>query len=246
MPNFSGDHKDKNTVFLEQFIYGVSHDLGAPVRHLVQFSDLFQKRAAGKLDEKELSWLKFIIEGGQRAQKMSESLLYLSRLASQHSKPDTCDVLALIEGEIGLLKNAHDSSIADAANRAEIRIEGTGGEFMLINSHWRTLVLQLVKNAVVFQPTTENHQPVVVLTLETSPSKLRLSVADNGIGVSPQNLPLLTTPFKRFNPEPDYPGLGVGLTYVAYIALLNGADLDFGRSSLGGLLVNYCQTLEPS
>jgi len=62
-------------------------------------------------------------------------------------------------------------------------------------------------------------------------------VEDNGIGVTENLWPVLTTPFKRMQSDTDYPGIGMGLTYCDRIAELNGTDLTFGLSALGGLAV---------
>ena len=47
---------------LESFAYSVSHDLRAPLRHVVGYSELLQKQASSLLDEKSRRFMQTILE----------------------------------------------------------------------------------------------------------------------------------------------------------------------------------------
>ncbi len=59
----------------QELVHGISHDMGAPIRSVVQFSQLLQNRLGERLDEKETYWLRLINESGLKVQKMIDAML---------------------------------------------------------------------------------------------------------------------------------------------------------------------------
>lgn len=51
---------------LESFAYSVSHDLRAPLRHVVGYSELLQKQASSLLDKKSRRFMQTILESAKR------------------------------------------------------------------------------------------------------------------------------------------------------------------------------------
>jgi len=51
---------------LESFTYTVSHDLRAPLRHMVGYSELLQRQASSLLDEKSQRFLRTILDSARR------------------------------------------------------------------------------------------------------------------------------------------------------------------------------------
>src|ERR1700726_666150 len=65
---------------LDAFSYSVSHDLRAPLRHILGFVDLLQKSAGPSLSEKSLRHLTTITRSERRLGDLIEALLSFSRL----------------------------------------------------------------------------------------------------------------------------------------------------------------------
>ena len=65
---------------LEAFSYSVSHDLRAPLRHIVGYAELLKEVAKGKLAPGELKHADTIIESSEYAGKLVDNLLAYSRM----------------------------------------------------------------------------------------------------------------------------------------------------------------------
>jgi two-component system CheB/CheR fusion protein len=87
----------------------------------------------------------------------------------------------------------------------------------------RQVVVNLVVNAVKFSP--EGSQ--VVVSTEREPSYLRLEVADNGAGVSPEKATHIFELFGQGVNEirPESTGVGIGLHLVKRISELHGGHV---------------------
>lgn len=71
------------------------------------------------------------------------------------------------------------------------------------------LFQNLIGNAIKYQ--NGKDLPRVVIKAEESERKIRISIIDNGIGISSENLEKIFEPFKRLHANAEYKGSGIGL-----------------------------------
>lgn len=216
---------------LQKFVYALSHDMGAPLRAVAQFSGLIERHVRDKLDEKEAFWLELIRDNADQAQKMLDALLTYSRLSTKASPHQTFSLLDLTQ------------QVVDAYRQ---RLDASGGHITIDNTlptvegsvdQWRFMLRCLIDNALYFQPQEEPHCPQVLIRNSATDREICLAVEDNGIGVAETQWDDIVLPFKRLQDQRLYPSVGMGLTYCEKICQLHGKKLSFELSSLGGLTV---------
>jgi len=191
---------------LEAFIYSVSHDLRAPLRHIHRFSTLVQEDYAESLPSEARDFLSRVTLSAERMDRLIEGLLVYSRVS---------------RGEIALLAIPMSSIVEEVLrqlseeireSRGEVTVEGpllrVWGDVLLMTQ----AVNNLISNALKFVP--PGAIPRVRIRTEECGSTVRLWVEDRGIGISAQNRDKkLFRVFERLEGD-QYPGTGIGLAIV--------------------------------
>ncbi|TBR42141.1 hypothetical protein CBF23_007595 [Marinomonas agarivorans] len=223
--------------FVANLTRGICHDVGAPVRHVVQFTQMLNDdHAIDALDDKHKRWFALIHDGGVQMQNMLSALSELSRLS--HAKQLVPVDLKQLFLNVARIHRGHIEGVRQDIN---LELKGNWPEIYGVQEHWYTLFSCLLENALKFQPQNEHHVVEISVCCEEKKSELLFCIDDNGIGLLEHQREDITRAFKRLNSVEDYSGLGMGLTYCSYIAELNDAKLSFDNSALGGLKVTYRQ-----
>jgi PAS domain S-box-containing protein len=186
---------------LQQFAYAASHDLQAPLRAIVGYTELIKQRYAGKLDADADDFIGFIVDGGKRMQVMINDLLTYSRAGRSPigSEPIDCN-LALDHA----LEN-----LAPALTEAGAEVRRAPLPQAPIEMTQMTLLLQnLIGNAVKFRGATP---PLIEIGAEPHGHEWLFHVRDNGIGIPPQHAQRIFQVFQRLHTDDQYPGTGIGL-----------------------------------
>lgn len=188
---------------LEQLTYVASHDLKEPLRMVTSFMNLLKKNYYHQLDEKAHTYINFAIDGGSRMQTMINDLLDLSRTTRPDEEKSQVNLTEITEQ---VLVNLH-SLIEE--NEAEIIIESALPEVMAYKHDFTRIFQNLIANAIKFRRT--EIKPVVRINTSENTTEWIFSIADNGIGIDPENFDKVFNIFTRINPIDDFEGSGIGL-----------------------------------
>jgi signal transduction histidine kinase len=192
---------------LEQFAYVASHDLQEPLRKVASFSQLLQRRYAGKLDARADQYIEFAMDGAKRMQALINDLLAYSRVGRSDREP------ALVSSDAALTQAR--------ANLAE-QIEETGAT--IETGHLPLVLAELPLLIAVFQNLLSNalkfsggKPPRVVITVRRDEPFWLFSFSDNGIGIDPEYAERIFVIFQRLNERSAYTGTGIGLSMTRKI-----------------------------
>ena len=188
---------------LENFAYIASHDLKAPVRTIVSFSQLLQKSAGEKLNKDEKDFLNFIIGATHNMQHLIEALLTYARVNTQEHQTKTVDIahlLSNIEGDLYAMIEETEAKIVFEVYPPMIEGDPT---------KLRRLFQNLIQNAIKFR--RPGITPVVEIAGVEQEKHWLFSVKDNGIGIEQAFFDKIFLLFRKLHNIGAYKGTGIGL-----------------------------------
>ncbi|KJC41292.1 histidine kinase [Bradyrhizobium sp. LTSP857] len=212
-----------------RFLATMSHELRTPLNAIIGFSEMIaqeQTLMLGAAQRKEYAEL--INDSGQHLLSVVNGILDMSKMESGNfeiaSEPfapraalmHCCNLLALKARENGV------DLITDAPQDLPV-MTGDPRAF-------KQIVLNLVANAVKF---TERGGQVTV-TAATSASQLTLRISDTGVGIAPDDLKRIGSPFFQAGKtyQRRHEGTGLGLSIVKSLVALHLGELTV-QSKLG-------------
>jgi signal transduction histidine kinase len=201
---------------LESFAYSVSHDLRAPLRHVVGYSELLQKQASSGLDEKSRRFLQTILESAKRMGNLIDDLLAFSRIGRTETKNTLVSLDQLVKevvAEIG-----QETAGRDIVWKIDPLPVCYGDRSML-----RLVISNLLSNAVKF--TRMRAQVEIEIGCIDGENEVEVFVRDNGAGFEMQYVDKLFGVFQRLHLPEEFEGTGIGLATVRRIIHRHGGEV---------------------
>ncbi|MGI8892632.1 MAG: PAS domain S-box protein [Bacteroidia bacterium] len=187
---------------LERFAYVASHDLQEPLRVITSFLQLLDKKYGESLDDKAKEYIAYAVDGSMRMRQLIRDLLNYSRLDSGKNIRTEVDLNVVMSEVIDNLA----ASITD--NNAVIRVE----ELPKVKANKAQMVQlfqNLVSNSIKYK--SEEYHPQIMIKADSTEKYYRISVSDNGIGISPNYHSRIFDMFQRLHTRDEYSGTGIGL-----------------------------------
>ncbi len=214
---------------LEQFAYVASHDLQEPLRMVASFTQLLAKRYEDKLDQDAREFIGYIVDGATRMQSLISDLLSYSRVGMQKKAFKATNCEALLARVLVSLKFV----IADSG---AIITHGSLPVVMGDETQLGQLLQNLIGNAIKFHG---ENPPRVHVSSEWSGNGWKISVQDDGIGISPEHRKRVFLIFQRLHTREEYHGTGIGLAICKKIVEAHGGDIWIESSQEGGSIFNF-------
>ncbi|HTL47747.1 MAG TPA: ATP-binding protein [Verrucomicrobiae bacterium] len=188
---------------LEQFAHMASHDLQEPLVVISNFISLLAMHAQGKLDAKEVEYLKCAEKGAGQAQRFVRRMLEYAKAGSR-VRPETVDFEVLFQQQLRDLKLAVLESGAEVTHDPLPKIEAD--PFLMAQ-----LFQNLLLNALRFRRPEE--LPRIHVSAGRKNGEWVFSIADNGVGIDPKRQGDIFSLFRRLRPasHDSVPGLGLAV-----------------------------------
>lgn len=205
-----------------EFAYIVSHDLGAPLRAMIAFSQLLAACDSDALGETERLYLSMIIDNGEKAQKMLQGLLEYSRTHTHAAPSAPADMQALWR--------FCEAEAAQKASGATIQAR----ELPVVHAdsaQLQRVLAILLDNALTYHAPRD--APRVEVSARAEEGEWVVTVRDHGIGIAPKFHETVFLPFKRLHAEEEFPSIGMGLSIARRIVERHGGRI-WAESAPGG------------
>ncbi len=201
---------------LKTFGYSVSHDLRAPLRSMVGFSQVLLEDYGGELDETGKDYLRRIRDAGERMGDLIDDILHLSSVSRREMRREEVDLSALARRVAEALRREKPGRRARFIIADRLSTLGDAGllEVALEN---------LLGNAWKFT-SKEPEALIEVGALERGGEPVYY-VRDNGVGFDEAYVDKIFGPFQRLHGEDQFEGTGVGLATVTRIVRRHGGSL---------------------
>jgi len=209
---------------LETFAYSISHDLRAPLRHMVGYTELLQKNASARLDDKDRRYMTIILEAAKRMGTLIDDLLSFSRIGRAERKESMVSL-----GE--LVKEIQGEVLSETEGRNVAWKIGPLPDLYGDRSMLKLALLNLMSNAVKF---TRNCPQAVIEIGYTDQSAdgIVVFIKDNGVGFDMKYVSKLFGVFQRLHRAEEFEGTGIGLATVQRIIHRHGGHV-WAESQVG-------------
>jgi signal transduction histidine kinase len=204
---------------LEQFAYVASHDLQEPLRKVASFCQLIEKRYGESLDERGTQYIHYAVDGAKRMQVLINDLLTFSRVGRVSDRRERVELQSCLDSALDRLEYALDECRAKIVQRP---LPAVSGDPTLLSMLWQNLV----GNALKFR--SPERSPEVSISWAPDPDQpgfVRVSVADNGIGIPPAFAEKVFVIFQRLHSREAYSGTGIGLALCKKIVEHHGGRI---------------------
>jgi signal transduction histidine kinase len=202
---------------LETFAHTISHDIRAPLRSIRAFSEILEEDFVAQLPPDARHYTSRISAAAHRLEELVENLLAYTRLGRRAIPPESVSLDRVVKSAL--------SHLGPDIRQAQASVTVSNSPLGNVIGHADTIELMIanvVSNAIKF--IRAGVLPEIVIASTATDGFVRLSVRDNGIGVSDADQVTVFQPFERLHSNQDYPGTGLGLALVA-----RGAERMGGR-----------------
>lgn len=190
---------------LESFTYSVSHDLRAPLRHVLGYAEILKDDFAPQLPEDAQTVVKRIVAGTQNMSLLVDDLLRLARIGRQELALQPVDLNAVVREVIEELKTEITDRKIDWRIQQLPQVSADPGLMKIVYTN-------LISNAVKYS--RKRPETIIEIGHKKENNRDTFYIRDNGVGFDMQYANKLFGVFQRLHKQEQFEGTGVGLAIV--------------------------------
>jgi len=205
-----------------RFLAVMSHELRTPLNAIIGFSELIRDRLLGPLDQRYEDYIRHIHESGTHLLDLINGILDLSKIESGSYRlvEHNVDLAAAITASLTMVEPRAERENLTLARELPPVLPALRADERAL----KQILINLLSNAVKF---TETGGRVTVRVSIEEDGALVLAVADTGIGIAPEDIPIAMQPFGQIDNSLTraHGGTGIGLPLARMLAEAHNASL---------------------
>lgn len=218
---------ERVSLLKDEFLATLSHELRTPLNAILGWSQLIR---SSRIDEADLQKGLDVIERNARVQaQLIEDLLDMSSILSGKLRLEAqaTDLASVVRSAVEAVRPSADAK----GVRLESILDSGAGSVLGDANRLQQVFWNLLSNAIKFTPRSGRVQ----IVLRRVNSSVEVSVADNGVGIAPEFLPLVFERFRQADSSTTraYGGLGLGLSIVKHLVEMHGGLVKAESGGLG-------------
>ena len=222
------EHLERANAEIEQFVYIASHDLRTPVRGIGYLADIIEEdmeEIFGPLDDHAeiKAQFKMIHERVNRMNDLTKGIMEFSRIGNFEAEvPPSMKLEALIA----------DCVVDICVDAAQIQLSSDVDKISCDSYNFRRVLESLITNAFKYHPEPDAAQ--IDVSVEDQGNRLKVSVRDNGKGISPEFHGRIFDVFQTLRKGDEPESTGIGLAIVKKAVQRHGYNIAVSSSEKEG------------
>ena len=214
----------KSNAQLERFAHITSHDLKTPLRNVISYLKLLNKKSGEKLDAQSSEFLNIATNCAVEMDDFIEEILAFSKLKSTESVEIETDLNKVIRD---VLRNLN---LVIEERKAIVTVE----QFPTIKSE-RYQMLQLfqniIENGIKYN---KSETPKIQVSYKIANNQLQIFITDNGLGVPKKSQKDIFKLFNRLHTTDEFKGTGIGLATCKQIVENHNGEISVSSDNENG------------
>jgi signal transduction histidine kinase len=207
-----------------RFLANMSHELRTPLNAIIGFSDIMRGNLFGPLGgPKYQQYVEDIHRSGAHLLRLINDLLDLAKIETGHQSMEEKPVD--LAGALAQLAQLMEAPATKAGVALSLSLPPHLPDLRADPTRLRQIVLNLLSNAIKF---TRSGGTVALSAACAPDGRLRIAVADTGIGMRPEDIPRALAPFVQLEAAPPRgdAGTGLGLALVKTLIEAHGGTIE--------------------
>jgi two-component system, cell cycle sensor histidine kinase PleC len=218
-----------------EFLANVSHELRTPLNAIIGFSEVIEMEKFGPIGTpRYMSYIRDIHKSGVHLLSVISNILDLSKveLGRMDMRIELTPLGILIQDAVSMIRMQNPNSQVAVSVNLDTDLHPIETD----STRLKQVLINLVSNAVKFTPAGGQ---VDITASDDGAAGCRISVADNGIGMAAENIPLAMSPFGQIESvmARRYAGTGLGLPLAKRLVELMGGRFEISSALGKGTIV---------
>jgi signal transduction histidine kinase/CheY-like chemotaxis protein/HAMP domain-containing protein len=213
--------------FKSAFLSNMSHELRTPLNSVIALSGVLSRKLNGTIPDDEYNYLGIIEKNGKQLLYLINDILDLSRIESGKEEINITrfNIFNLVQSIVESLQPIADEKGIRLINNIQNNLPEITNDSDKIHH----IIQNIISNAVKFTEVGS-----INITAKRVDGELHISVADSGIGIDNDYLPLIFDEFRQADEKASrkYGGTGLGLAIAKKYALLLDGNISV-KSKVG-------------